>query len=162
MKKYIQNSFFFIFLVQIIFAGTDGTLRGKITDMDGAPLPGAQVYIQESGRDAIVLGTMAGQDGSYIILNIQVGDYDVICSMMGYRKEVRKKVSIIMDKTQWENFSLPVAAIEGEEIQVYGERDLVEKGSTAKKVTISKEAIDFFNFSDIFQTLAYNSISLSF
>ncbi|SVB33606.1 uncharacterized protein METZ01_LOCUS186460, partial [marine metagenome] len=98
-----------------LFAGTDGTIRGKVTDVDGVPLPGANIYIP-----AIGVGAAADMDGSYIILNIPVGDYDVMVQMMGYQKQTRTDVRVMMDQTVWLNFKLPVEAFEGEEITVTG------------------------------------------
>ena len=46
-------------------AGTDGTIRGQVTDIEGEPLPGAQVFIGE-----ISLGAVADVNGNYLILNI--------------------------------------------------------------------------------------------
>ncbi len=136
-------------LISFIFAGTDGTIRGQITDSEGDPLPGAQIYIQEVGSTVITGGAVAGEDGTYIILNIPVGTYNVTVSMMGYRREIRKNVQVIMDKTKWEDFRLPIAAIEGEEVYIIGERELIEKGATAKKITVDKEAIEALPLRDI-------------
>ena len=32
-----------LFSIGFVVAGTDGTIRGKVTDGDGAPLPGANI-----------------------------------------------------------------------------------------------------------------------
>ena len=56
---------FFILLMSFIFPGTDGTIRGRVLNLKGEPLPGAQVFIQELG-----IGTIADIDGNYLILNI--------------------------------------------------------------------------------------------
>ena len=119
-----------------LHGGTDGTIRGKVTDKEGVPLPGANIYIP-----SISLGAAADLDGNYIILNIPVDDYDVIVQMMGYKKTTKKEVRVMMDQTVWLNFRLEEETVEGEEVIVLGERPLVEKGTTAKKVTVGKEAI---------------------
>ena len=82
MSKYIKLCVTFSMIVSFILAGTDGTIRGKVTDDKGAPLPGANIYLPAAG-----IGAAAGADGSYIILNIPVGDYDVVVQMMGYQKQ---------------------------------------------------------------------------
>ena len=55
-------SFFliYIFMLPALYAGTDGTIRGQITDIDGEPLPGAQVFIEEMS-----LGAVADINGNY-------------------------------------------------------------------------------------------------
>ena len=131
-------------LVLIVFsitlAGTDGAIRGKITNEPGEPMPGQVIVINESGD--VVTGTSADFEGGYIILNVQVGMYDVKCTMIGYKAQTIKDVSVGMDKTVWLNFVLEESAIEGEEVVVTSEKALVEKGSTSKKVTVSQEAIE--------------------
>ena len=80
MKRIILTQVVFICLVtSSVFGGTDGTIRGRITDVDQNALPGAQIYIPELAQ-----GAMADIDGNYIILNVSVGSYDVSVSMMGY------------------------------------------------------------------------------
>ena len=71
ISKIIFTSLIFSFLLP----GTDGTVRGKITDQKGDPLPGQVVILNELGD--VVTGTAADFDGNYIILNIQVGMYDI-------------------------------------------------------------------------------------
>ena len=119
---------FFLFLSSLLFSGTDGTIRGKVTDIEGSPLPGANIYIPDVGT-----GAAADMDGNYIMLNIPVGEYDVVVQMMGYQKQTMTDVSIVMDQTVWLNFKLPVAAVEGDAVEVLGTKPLVEKGSTSKK-----------------------------
>ena len=51
--------------------------------------------------------------------------------------------------TVWLNFKLPIAAVEGDEVEVLGTKPLVEKGSTSKKVTVSSEAIQSLPIRDL-------------
>ena len=136
--------FFSISLQSLVLAGTDGTIRGKITDTEGNPLIGAQIFIK-----SLQMGALAGSDGSYILLNIPVGTYAVAVYMMGYRKETRQNVHVIMDQTVWLNFTLPIAAIEGEEVEVIAERAIMDPGATAKKITISDDAIEALPIRDV-------------
>ena len=71
------------FICSLLLSGTDGTLRGKVTDSDGAALVGTQIYMPDLGKGAI-----ADTDGNYIILNIPVGDYEVRFLMIGYQTKI--------------------------------------------------------------------------
>ena len=144
MSKYIKLWVFLSMMVSFILAGTDGTIRGKVTDDKGEPLPGANIYIP-----ALNIGAAADQNGNYILLNIPVGDHNVVAQMMGYRKETVTGVSVMMDQTVWLNFKLPIEQVEGEEITVLGTRPLVEKGTTAKKITVDKETIQALPIRDL-------------
>ena len=126
----------FISPFTFIFAGTDGTIRGRVTDEESMGLPGATIYLPELG-----IGAAADPEGNFIILNIPVGKYDVVVQMVGYQKKTYKEVQVVMDQTVWLNPILPVAAVEGDEVEVVGTRPLVERGATSKKITVDKEAI---------------------
>ncbi|MFQ6614174.1 MAG: carboxypeptidase regulatory-like domain-containing protein, partial [Fidelibacterota bacterium] len=151
-KRFLQTVTLFLLAVSLLWAGTDGTIRGQVKDMDGNGLPGAQVFIKALG-----LGAVADLEGNYIILNIPVGTYDVTVMMIGYQTQVRKDVEVIMDKTIWLNFNLPVAAIEGESVEVKGQREMVEKGSTAKKITVDREAVEALPIRDITELYSLQS-----
>ena len=125
-----------ILLGTFIFPGTDGTIRGRVTDEKGEGLPGTQVYIPNTSY-----GTMTDGDGNYILLNIPVGKYDIIFAMIGYKQQNTKNVSVVMDQTQWLNVKLQVESISGEEIIVEAERNLVEHDDTGTKQTVTGEAI---------------------
>ncbi len=151
MKRFILP-LLLLTLTGIALAGTDGTIRGRITDIEGDPLPGAQVYLPALG-----MGAVADLDGNYIIINIPVGNYDVRVMMIGYQSQTRTDVDVIMDKTVWLNFKLPIAAIEGDEIIVEGQKELVEKGNTAKKITVDQEAIEALPIRDLTELYSLQS-----
>ncbi len=44
---------------EFIFGGTDGTIRGKVTDVENSPLPGANIYVPSVG-----VGAAADMDGN--------------------------------------------------------------------------------------------------
>ena len=91
IRKFI---FVIFFSIVVVIAGTDGTIRGKVTDADGAPLPGANIYVPTVG-----VGAAADMEGNYIILNIPVGEYEVVVQMMGYQKQTITNVDVVMDLT---------------------------------------------------------------
>ena len=45
----------------LLNGGTDGTIRGKVTDIEGVPMAGANIYIPSIG-----IGAAADADGNYI------------------------------------------------------------------------------------------------
>ena len=110
----MKNSIFSVILVlgyigSFLWSGTDGQIRGNISNIEGEVLIGAQVYIQELG-----IGAVADINGNYILLNLPVGTYDVTVSMISYRTEIVSGVEVMMDNTRWLNFSLDIEAIEGD------------------------------------------------
>ena len=61
----------FLLVISFVFAGTDGTIRGRTTsNTDGQPLPGVQIYIADEG-----IGTVSDIDGNYLLLNVPVGSH---------------------------------------------------------------------------------------
>ena len=74
----IQKYVFAIVILTGLFAGTDGTIRGRITDIKEVGLPGANIYLPD-----LMIGAAADADGNYFILNIPVGTYDVVVEMLG-------------------------------------------------------------------------------
>ncbi len=150
--KLFKSTIILIVLCSIIVAGTDGTIRGQVKDTEGSPLPGVQIFVPE-----LAMGAIADQNGNYIILNLPVGTYDVKVMMIGYQTQTMKDVNVIMDQTVWLNFTLAIAAIEGDEVEVYGEKPLVEKGQTSRKITIDSETIESLPIRDLNEVYALQS-----
>jgi hypothetical protein len=119
---------------------------------EGEGLVGSQVYIEELG-----IGAVADQDGNYILINVPVGDYDVKATMISYSAQVYSNVQVIMDNTIWLNFTLDVEAIEGDIIYVSGQKDLVDKGATSKKITVSQVAIEALPIRDVSELYSLQS-----
>ena len=94
IKRYVNIVYFFLLSVTLLFSGTEGQIRGKITNVEGESLIGAQIYIEELG-----LGAVADLDGNYIILNIPVGTYNVKASMISYGTVEVSGIDVIMDNT---------------------------------------------------------------
>ena len=138
--------------IPFLNGGTEGQIRGKVSSIEGEPLIGAQVYIEELG-----IGAVADLDGNYILINVPVGIYDVQATMISYRTQVYSDVEIIMDKTIWLNFTLDVEAIEGDIIYVSGEKELVDKGATSKKITMGQEAIAALPIRDVSELYSLQS-----
>jgi hypothetical protein len=132
--KIIKYLAVLIIFLGAIYAGTDGTIRGQIKDTEGVPMPGVQIFVSE-----LAMGAIADENGKYIILNLPVGSYDVKVMMIGYKTVTMKEVSVMMDQTTWLNFTMEVAVIEGDEVEVYGEKPLVDKAQTSRKVTVTSE-----------------------
>ena len=141
-----------IFSTSILTAGTDGQIRGKVENFEGEGLVGAQVYIEALG-----IGAVADIDGNYILINVPVGKYDVQATMISYRTQVYSNVDIMMDNTIWLNFTLDVEAIEGDIIYVSGEKELVDKGATSKKITIGADAIEALPIRDVSELYSLQS-----
>ena len=150
--KLFKSTIILIVLCSIIVAGTDGTIRGQVKDTEGSPIPGVQIFVPE-----LAMGAIADQNGNYIILNLPVGIYDVKVMMIGYQTQTMKDVNVIMDQTVWLNFTLAIAAIEGDEVEVYGEKPLVEKGQTSRKITIDSETIESLPIRDLNEVYALQS-----
>ena len=141
-----------IFIASVVMAGTDGQIRGKVSNIEGEELIGAQIYIETLG-----IGAVADLDGNYIIINVPVGKYDVQATMISYGTQVVQNVDVMMDNTIWLNFTLDIEAIEGQTIYVSGEKDLVDKGATSKKITIGSEAIEALPIRDVSELYSLQS-----
>jgi hypothetical protein len=93
-NNYFSSIIIGLLIVSSLWAGTEGIIRGTVRNVEGEPLIGAQVYIEELG-----IGAVADMDGNYILINVPVGTYDVKASMLSYGAQV-VSVNVIMDVTQ--------------------------------------------------------------
>ncbi len=151
MRKF-QILILLTFFCQFVLAGTDGTIRGRVTDENGEGLPGVMVYLEGT-----TLGSVSDESGNYFLLNIPVGAYNVIFQMMGYKTVTIQNIDIIMDQTLWLNQNMELETIESDEIIVTGQRALVEHDITGTKQTVSGEAIKALPLKDVTELYSLQS-----
>lgn len=98
--------FAFLFILPIsVFSQSTGSIGGRVTDSkDGAPLVGAVIKIDGSN-----MGAVADDNGEYVILNIDVGSYTIVCSYIGYETEKLSNVRVSVDGRTKADFRLGVA-----------------------------------------------------
>jgi hypothetical protein len=81
----MRFAFTFILLLFIALGalGQQVTLKGKVTDQAGKPVPFASVYIKNTTK-----GASANSEGDYSLL-LRAGQYDVQYKAVGYKQESR-------------------------------------------------------------------------
>ncbi len=133
---FLAVSFLF---AQLLYGGTTGKIAGQVTDAQtGEPLPG--VNIQLAGT---ALGAATDVDGVYVILNVPPGLYTVEFHFLGYQTVRVSDVRVNVDFTTRLNQALKSTTIEGETVEVVGERNpLVRQDLTNTQVAITAETVN--------------------
>ena len=120
-----------------IWAGVSGKISGEIIDKEtGEALPGANVIVVGTSQ-----GAMADEEGEYYILNLRPGAYSITASMIGYQTITRKDITIHSDHTVFLNFELSTKIIEGDEVVVTADREIILMDRSASEVSILADDI---------------------
>ena len=140
-------------LILPLYPGTTGKIAGLVSDKaTGEPIIGANVYL-----DGYPYGASTDVDGYYYILNIPPGTYTLIAQMIGFQEMTINEVRVNVDLTTRLNIEISTEAIEGAEVVVTAERDLIQKDLTASAKNIGSEEIEALpvdNFNEVVELQA--------
>ena len=100
---------------------TTVTLQGAVTAADGRAVQGAQVEVR-SPETSMSRLTETGFTGTYRVLGLTPGTYDVGVRALGYRQQRRAGVQLIVGQRATLDFALQPGAVELEPIVVTAER----------------------------------------
>ena len=121
-----------------VLAQNVGRISGTVTDAAGGdPLPGANVIVEGTTR-----GAAAEADGSYFILNVPPGRYELRASMVGYEPVVVVDVIVNANRTTTVDFQLTDAAIGAGEVTITAQRPDVERDKTSTSYIVRPEEIE--------------------
>lgn len=130
-------------LIVLIFFGwaggqTTGKIAGLIEDAStGEPLAGANVFIEGSN-----LGASTDLEGSFFIINVPPGSYDVSVQMIGYKNLTFQKVRVSTNSTVTLNGRMEPSIMEGETIVVEVDKIATKKDQTGSSLTISSDQME--------------------
>ena len=114
-----------------------GSISGTVSDQQGARVRGAQVEVRNSGTNAVFRAVTSDQ-GYYSTPSLPVGDYAITAEMTGFKKELRRGLTLQVDQKAEVNFTLQIGAV-AETVEVTGEAVLLDTSSaTVGKVVESR------------------------
>lgn len=116
-----------------------GELKGSVTDVSGALVPGASVSIRNV-QTGVVNATTTNQSGLYDVPFLAPGNYTVKFSKTGFRDVVREGI-VLQIQTLQIDASLQLG-VSTEEVVVNSAAPLVETETTGQHVDLNTQAID--------------------
>ena len=128
----------FLLITYSSWAATTGKISGVVKDAQtNDPLPGVNIMIEGT-----MMGASSGMEGSYYIINIPPGIYNVKATMMGYTSIIQKEVLVRVGLTTELNFDLTTTVLElGETVEVIADRPIVQKDLTSGRAIVTAEEI---------------------
>lgn len=106
------------------------SLRGQVTDPDGAALPGVTVAVRNQGS-GYSRQTVTGVNGSYDFNGLQPGTYTVTFTLQGFTTKQQEDVQLAVGTEGELNMTMDLGGVE-EVVTVTAQTPLVE--TTAKEV----------------------------
>ena len=120
-----------------VSAQSIGKISGKVTDeATGEALVGCNVLIVGTQ-----LGAATDIDGTYFILNVEPGKYDIQASYLGYQKVLQRDVIVNSARTTIVDFKLKSSALLQQEVVVEAIRPDVEPDKTSTSTIIRTEDV---------------------
>ncbi|MEA3286334.1 MAG: TonB-dependent receptor [Candidatus Marinimicrobia bacterium] len=134
--------------VNLSFGASSGKVAGKVIDeTTGEGLPGANVMVLErwNGTNVIpvprVIGAATDVEGDYYLINLAPGIYNISCNMIGYANKKNEKIVVYSNRTTSVDFGMVAATLEGEEIVVLADREVIKLDVSASQIHIRAEDI---------------------
>lgn len=125
-----------------------GTISGTIRTDANQPLPEAQVFLVGTG-----IGTRAGQNGRYTIVNVRPAQYRLRVQMIGFRP-IEQSVTVAAGQTVTLDFSMRTQALALDAMVVTGAAGTArnrEIGNTISQIEVSKVQLPPTNIGQLLQ-----------
>jgi Ca-activated chloride channel family protein len=139
-----------LIMVTVGSAGTTGKLAGRVKDESGKGMAYVNVLVLQDGKR--ITGIMTKENGSFIIINLPPGTYDLKFQLQGFGELTVIGVVIEADQTTTQNATLTKKDVVMEAVKAQAYKDNASTGSERK--------IDMA-VSDMNGTTALQSVSLS-
>ena len=139
MKKFFLVLTFILF-AGFTFAGTTGSIVGKVTDSTGAPLPGVTVVATSPSLQGQKT-TTTNADGKYRLVLLPPGVYTLKYSLAGFQATVKKNVKVNLDVVTTVNATLKEEGV-SEQIEVVAEKPLIDVTTTTTGANYSTDYVE--------------------
>jgi hypothetical protein len=118
--------------------GFTASITGTVRDASGAALPDVAITVRHLETGLTRVG-QAGITGVYSIVSLPVGGYEVTAEKMGFRREVRRGIELVVAQDAVVNLTLEVGSID-QQVTVTDAAPLVNTtlASTAGLITESQ------------------------
>jgi hypothetical protein len=139
VKALLVCLFAAVLTVNLFAQGTSGRIQGRVSDQTGAVLAGAKVALinEENG---IKRESVTNEGGDYIFLEVPVGDYRVEVDLPGFKKVVRRQITLQLSQVLSLNLTLQLGEAK-EVVEVTSEAPLVDTSSTQLGAVINDRSI---------------------
>src|SRR5712664_4290362 len=124
------------------FAGaqsTGGRIRGTVTDPSGGAVATASVALRNEATGS-ERTTQSGASGEYAFLEVPVGTYTVELQLTGFKKYVRKGITLELNQILTLDIALQLGAAV-ETVEVTGAPPLVDTTSTQLGAVVNERAV---------------------
>jgi hypothetical protein len=119
--------------------GTTGRIVGRVSDAAGAVLPNVKVTVVNEGTSVSRDGK-TNDNGDYDFVQVPVGTYRLEFDLTGFKKNVRRGVSLDINQVITLNVNMQVGATQ-EVVDVTSEAPLVETTSTQLGAVVGDRAV---------------------
>jgi hypothetical protein len=122
----------------VLGQGSTGDIVGTVKDASGAVLPGTAITIKHL-ETGLTRAAQSDGSGNFTVPSLPVGEYEVTAEKMGFRREVRRGISLAVAQDAQVNLILQVGSID-QQVTVTEEAPLVNTtlASTSGLVTESQ------------------------
>lgn len=135
-------------------AQTKGTLRGRVQDPDGAPLPGVTVTVSSGALIEQSRSMVTGVNGGFNFAGLSIGAYSVEIVLQGFRTQEYDDIRVGLNQTSTVNFTMSLAGVT-ETVMVTGASPVVDVTSSSLATNFSEELLAALpttrNFYDMIQ-----------
>src|SRR5712664_2870951 len=124
------------------FAGaqsTGGRIRGTVMDPSGGAVPSANVMLKNEATGG-ERTTQSGGSGGYVFLEVPVGKYTVELQLTGFKKYVRKSVTLELNQILTLDIPLQLGG-STDVVEVTGAPPLVDTTSTQLGAVVNERAV---------------------
>jgi len=123
-----------------VFAqGSTAAITGTVKDTSGAVLAGAALTVRHIDT-GLTRTAQADTNGSFSVPSLPVGEYEVTAEKMGFRREVRRGISLVVAQEAVVNLTLQVGSID-QQVTVTDAAPLVNTTLSSTSGLISEQQI---------------------
>ncbi len=114
-----------------------GKISGKVVDAQSRQaLPGVNVVVEGT-----TYGAASDADGDYFIINLPPGVYELQASIVGYATLTKTEVVVQTDRTVVVDFQMGTQALQGEEVTISAEREIIQMDLSGSTTYITGDEI---------------------
>src|SRR5207302_242243 len=123
----------------VLAQGFTAAITGTVTDTSGAAVPGAAVTVKHL-ETGLTRAVQADASGNYSVPSLPVGEYELTAEKMGFQREVRRGINLLVAQEAVVNLTLQVGSIV-QQVTVTEAAPLINTTTTSTSGVISEQQI---------------------